>query len=78
MKTGERAVALLVLGIVLAVIVRANLRENAPSRLFYERMGGRHLAGRDEDATAVDAPGDRRFAPFDARQWCCSSHVDVE
>lgn len=24
------------------------LRENRPSRLFYERMGGRHLAGRDE------------------------------
>lgn len=24
------------------------LRENAPSRRFYERMGGRYLAGRDE------------------------------
>src|SRR5256885_16068763 len=30
MKARERAVALLVLGIVLAVIVRANRRENAP------------------------------------------------
>ena len=25
------------------------LRENAPSRLFYERMGGRHLRGQDEE-----------------------------
>jgi hypothetical protein len=25
------------------------LRENAPSRLFYERMGGRHLRDRDTD-----------------------------
>ncbi len=25
------------------------LRENEPSRVFYERMGGRHLAGRDEE-----------------------------
>lgn len=25
------------------------LRENAPSRRFYERMGGRHLGDRDED-----------------------------
>lgn len=25
------------------------LRDNHPSRLFYERMGGRHLAGRDTD-----------------------------
>src|SRR5438270_8041112 len=36
------------------------LRENAPSRLFYERMGGRHLAGRDEvrdieNATVTEA-----------------------
>ena len=25
------------------------LRDNSPSRLFYERMGGRHLRGRDTD-----------------------------
>jgi len=25
------------------------LRDNAPSRLFYERMGGRHLRGQDEE-----------------------------
>jgi hypothetical protein len=25
------------------------LRENAPSRRFYERMGGRHLRDRDTD-----------------------------
>ncbi len=25
------------------------LRENQPSRLFYERMGGRHLRDRDVD-----------------------------
>ena len=36
------------------------LRENAPSRLFYERMGGTHLRDRDEDreiegATIVEA-----------------------
>lgn len=29
------------------------LRENEPARTFYERMGGRHLAGRDEER-AID------------------------
>ena len=36
------------------------LRENAPSRLFYERMGGRHLPDRDterviENATMIES-----------------------
>ena len=31
------------------------LRENAPAREFYERMGGRHLAGRDEEREIAGA-----------------------
>src|SRR5256885_16555069 len=57
MKAGERAVALLVLGIVLAVIVRANLRESAPRAPRFETTANGRAAAttRDQLQRTIDA-----------------------